>query len=195
MRRADLARRCGVSGPGGATYTSAPGPDRWRGSGLPSMNRASGDLPSPSSINLVPSRWSSLTRTGRSTSRTVPRNSSQASRARSSSASRPRNSLPLPDRIHLPTYFSLSSMRLRVEGPPSARAEPTAHAVASQSSSVTNAAIPAAVSSTQVNGCTVVTDENSRPTRPRIPDVCGGLGIPCINMLELIRAEGWKYRS
>jgi hypothetical protein len=54
---------------------------------------------------------------------------------------------------------------------------------------------PFVIALAQVNGCTVVTEEKFRPTKPRIPDVCGGLGIPCINTLQLILAEGWQYRS
>lgn len=45
----------------------------------------------------------------------------------------------------------------------------------------------------EVHTCTVVTNE--KPTysmaRPHIPDVCGKLGIRCIDLLGLIRDRGW----
>ena len=40
---------------------------------------------------------------------------------------------------------------------------------------------------------TVVTYESFRPTKPRIPDVCRALKIPCITLVELFRQEGWKF--
>jgi predicted nucleic acid-binding protein len=40
---------------------------------------------------------------------------------------------------------------------------------------------------------TVVTYEVSKPTKPRIPDVCRALKIPCITLVELFRQEGWKF--
>ena len=42
-------------------------------------------------------------------------------------------------------------------------------------------------------GLTVVTYESSRPTKPRIPDVCQALHIPCITPVELFRLEGWTF--
>lgn len=39
---------------------------------------------------------------------------------------------------------------------------------------------------------TVVTAEVSKPTKPRIPDVCGTLGIGCMTLLKLFRREGWR---
>jgi hypothetical protein len=53
---------------------------------------------------------------------------------------------------------------------------------------------PFVIALAQVNGCAVVTEEKARPTKPRIPDVCAGFGIRCMNMLDLMRQEGWKYR-
>lgn len=38
----------------------------------------------------------------------------------------------------------------------------------------------------------VVTAERSRPTKPRIPDVCQTLEIECITLVELFRREGWR---
>jgi hypothetical protein len=39
---------------------------------------------------------------------------------------------------------------------------------------------------------TVVTAEGSKPTKPKIPDVCRDLSIPCINLVEVFRREGWQ---
>jgi len=50
----------------------------------------------------------------------------------------------------------------------------------------------------KLRGGIVVTQEtsSSQKVRPRrthyIPDVCSGLGIPCINILGMMRREGWK---
>ena len=42
----------------------------------------------------------------------------------------------------------------------------------------------------------VVTQERGRgpqSPRPRIPDVCGHYGLRSINLLELVRQEGWTF--
>ncbi len=39
---------------------------------------------------------------------------------------------------------------------------------------------------------TVVTAERSKPTKPRIPDVCQQLQVPCISLIKLFRWEGWN---
>jgi hypothetical protein len=48
-----------------------------------------------------------------------------------------------------------------------------------------------------VRGATVVTGEGSdgNEDRPKIPYVCGKLGVPCIRFTELLRNEGWKLIS
>ncbi|HMQ17426.1 MAG TPA: DUF4411 family protein [Phycisphaerae bacterium] len=38
---------------------------------------------------------------------------------------------------------------------------------------------------------TVLTAEKSKPTKPRIPDVCDALGVPCITLVEMFRTERW----
>jgi hypothetical protein len=38
----------------------------------------------------------------------------------------------------------------------------------------------------------VLTAERSKPTRPRIPDVCRALGVECVTLVELFRREGWR---
>jgi Domain of unknown function (DUF4411) len=42
----------------------------------------------------------------------------------------------------------------------------------------------------------VVTGERRRTKsadRPNIPDVCDALDIPCLTLLDLMRAEGWRF--
>ncbi len=51
---------------------------------------------------------------------------------------------------------------------------------------------PFVIALAQVRGLTVVTAESSKPTRPKIPDVCKSMKVPCIGLLDLFRAEGWK---
>lgn len=50
---------------------------------------------------------------------------------------------------------------------------------------------PFVVATAQVRRCTVVTEEFSKPTKPKIPDVCDALRIPRTTFLGLIRAEAW----
>jgi hypothetical protein len=40
---------------------------------------------------------------------------------------------------------------------------------------------------------TVVTAERSKPTKPKIPDACRQLGIPCITLIEMFQHEGWTF--
>jgi len=54
---------------------------------------------------------------------------------------------------------------------------------------------PFVIALARIENCTLVTEE--RPTgkldRPNIPDVCVAMGIPCINVLQLIAEQGWKF--
>lgn len=45
----------------------------------------------------------------------------------------------------------------------------------------------------KITGSVLVTGEKSKPSRPRIPDVCEAMDIPYINVLSLIRAENWQF--
>lgn len=45
----------------------------------------------------------------------------------------------------------------------------------------------------KITGSVLVTGEKSKPSRPRIPDVCSAMGISYINILSLIRAENWQF--
>jgi Domain of unknown function (DUF4411) len=53
---------------------------------------------------------------------------------------------------------------------------------------------PWVIALAQARGLTVVTGE--KPThnlaRPKIPDVCGDLGIPCIGIVDFFRKQGWQ---
>lgn len=55
---------------------------------------------------------------------------------------------------------------------------------------------PFVIALAQLNNATVVTNERTtgRAERPNIPDVCNALRIRCINILELIREQGWVFR-
>lgn len=49
----------------------------------------------------------------------------------------------------------------------------------------------------RIERCTVVTGERATNSlkRPHIPDVCAVLGIRCINLLQLMREQGWVFQS
>jgi hypothetical protein len=51
---------------------------------------------------------------------------------------------------------------------------------------------PFVIALAQERNLTVVTAEKSKPTKPRIPDVCGVLRVPCVELVEMFRKEGWK---
>ncbi len=57
---------------------------------------------------------------------------------------------------------------------------------------MSGSADPFVIALAQQRSLTVVTAERSRPGRPRIPDVCRELHIPCITLVEMFRAEGWR---
>ena len=58
-----------------------------------------------------------------------------------------------------------------------------------------SAADPFVVALAQIEECTVITGERRtrNADRPNIPDVCDALDIPCITLLDLMRAEGWTF--
>jgi predicted nucleic acid-binding protein len=47
----------------------------------------------------------------------------------------------------------------------------------------------------RVRHCTVVSGEKraNNPNRPKIPNVCGALDIPCMNLLEFFEAQHWSF--
>jgi len=58
-----------------------------------------------------------------------------------------------------------------------------------------SAADPFVIALAKVHGCTVVTGEQATGSlqRPNIPDVCGALGLDCVTLLQLLRAEGLRF--
>lgn len=58
-----------------------------------------------------------------------------------------------------------------------------------------NRADPFVIAVARLRSAVVVTGEANDGTsaRPKIPFVCGELGIRCIRLLELIQEEGWRY--
>lgn len=56
-----------------------------------------------------------------------------------------------------------------------------------------SAADPFVIAVAKCRGCCVVTGENpsNNIRKPKIPDVCGVLGIRCIRLLDLFREQGW----
>jgi hypothetical protein len=58
-----------------------------------------------------------------------------------------------------------------------------------------SAADPFVIALAKVRGASVVTSE--RPSgsldKPKIPDVCDAMGVPCLSMMEMMEAEGWSF--
>ena len=54
---------------------------------------------------------------------------------------------------------------------------------------------PFIIALAMVNNGTVVTEENAtgNMTKPHIPDVCGDLGVTCLNLMEYIEEQGWTF--
>ena len=50
-----------------------------------------------------------------------------------------------------------------------------------------NRADPFVIALGALKGCPVVTEEQSKPTAPKIPDVCAALGVRCMNLIDLFR--------
>jgi hypothetical protein len=73
-----------------------------------------------------------------------------------------------------------------------------ARAIVNQHNTLVNnssQADPFVIALAKVHGLTVLTGEKrSRiPGIVKIPDVCGQLRVPCINLMELIKKQGWKF--
>ncbi len=58
-----------------------------------------------------------------------------------------------------------------------------------------NAADPFVIGLALARSCTVVTEERrtGNVTRPKIPDVCDALDVPCISLVEFLRNQGWSF--
>lgn len=61
--------------------------------------------------------------------------------------------------------------------------------------STRSAADPFVIALAQVTRATVVTDEvaSEKLHKPRIPDVCRALGVPCTDVYGFVRAMSWKF--
>jgi len=55
------------------------------------------------------------------------------------------------------------------------------------------AADPFVIALAQERGFAVVTAERSKPSKPRIPDVCALLKVPCMTLVEMFRQEKWAF--
>lgn len=55
--------------------------------------------------------------------------------------------------------------------------------------------LPPEIGLARARGCAVVTEEtpSGRLDRPRIPDVCGALGVRCLNLVGFIKDQGWTF--
>jgi hypothetical protein len=55
---------------------------------------------------------------------------------------------------------------------------------------------PFVIATAQITKTIIITGETatgSPERRPKIPDACAHYGIECLNLVELIRREGWKF--
>ena len=55
---------------------------------------------------------------------------------------------------------------------------------------------PFVIALAQVRQCAVLSSEKSTGSlrRPKIPDVCDAVGVPCVDPLKMFRAEGLRFR-
>lgn len=58
-----------------------------------------------------------------------------------------------------------------------------------------NAADPFVIGLAQARDGTVVSEEtpSGNLNRPRIPDVCDAVGVPWLNLIGFVRAQGWSF--
>lgn len=54
---------------------------------------------------------------------------------------------------------------------------------------------PFVIALARVQGLTVVTAERASgsPQKPRIPDVCAGVGVKCVPLLGMFKELGWQF--
>lgn len=54
---------------------------------------------------------------------------------------------------------------------------------------------PFVIALAQVRQCSVLSGEQSTGSleRPKIPDVCDAVGVPCVNLLKMFRDEGLRF--
>ena len=58
-----------------------------------------------------------------------------------------------------------------------------------------NGADPFVIGFALARSGTVVTDEtfSGNLTKPRIPDVCQAVSVPCVNLVGFVQAQGWRF--
>lgn len=56
---------------------------------------------------------------------------------------------------------------------------------------------PFVIALAKISGATVVCQEIAvnNPEKPKIPDVCTGIGVHCITVHQMILGEGWRFVS
>jgi hypothetical protein len=59
-------------------------------------------------------------------------------------------------------------------------------------STMRGAADPFVIALEQDRQLTVITAETSKPSKPRIPDVCKELSLSCLSLVQLFRREEWR---
>ena len=54
---------------------------------------------------------------------------------------------------------------------------------------------PFVIALARIRNCTVVSGEkrSNSLARPKIPNVCDALGIPCMNLLQFFEAQKWSF--
>lgn len=69
-----------------------------------------------------------------------------------------------------------------------------AHPLLMKATKNRNGADPFVIATAQVRRLTVVTEEQGgSAAKPKIPTVCGALGVPCIDVLAFLREQGWSF--
>ncbi len=58
-----------------------------------------------------------------------------------------------------------------------------------------SSADPFVIAVAKINGATVLTQESrsNRDSKPNIPDVCSALGIPSVDLIQLIKEQQWVF--
>lgn len=58
-----------------------------------------------------------------------------------------------------------------------------------------NGADPLVIGLAVARGATVVTEERAsgKLEKPKIPDVCAAMSVPCLNLVGFVRQQGWRF--
>jgi hypothetical protein len=69
-----------------------------------------------------------------------------------------------------------------------------AHPLLMKATKNRNGADPFVIATARVKTLTVVTEEKGgTQAKPKIPSVCAGLEVPCIDVLQFLREQGWSF--